>query len=54
LVCNNWETQLGKEEFITDIFNGYIDQLTFENFKAIYAFLEIATNLSIEREEDIL
>ena len=49
LVCNNWESQIGKEEFITDIFSGYIDQLTFDNFKAIYAYLEIATNLNIER-----
>lgn len=54
LVCSNWESQAGKEEFIADIFNGYIEQLTFDNFKAIYAYLEIATNLQIEREEDIL
>lgn len=46
-VCSNWETTMGKEEFITDIFNGYIDQLTFDNFKAIYAYLEVATNLQL-------
>ena len=53
-VCSNWETTMGKEEFITDIFNGYIDQLTFDNFKAIYAYLEVATNLQLQSEEQIL
>lgn len=54
LVCSNWELQIGKEEFITDVFNGYIDNLTFENFKAIYAYLEIATNQPYDSEEEIL
>ena len=54
LVCSNWPKQVGKEEFITDVFNGYIDQLTFDNFKDIYGYLEIATNQDIQSGEDIL
>ena len=40
-VCHDWFEDAGKLDFITNIFDSYIDKLTFKNFRAIYAYLEI-------------
>lgn len=40
-VCHDWAEDTGKLDFITNIFDSYIDKLTFKNFRAIYAYLEI-------------
>jgi hypothetical protein len=40
-VCHDWSEDTGKLDFITNIFDSYIDKLTFKNFRDIYTYLEI-------------
>lgn len=40
-VCHDWYEDGGKLEFIVNVFDTYIDKLTFKSFKNIYTYLEI-------------
>ena len=49
-VVHDWSDDSGKMDFITNIFDSYIDNLTFDNFKRIYTYLEITVE---EQSENI-
>lgn len=47
-VCHDWYEDGGKLEFIVNVFDSYIDKLTFKSFRNIYTYLEIAVQENLE------
>lgn len=50
LVCEEWNYNNGREEFVTDLFKNYLEQLTLTNLKDIYTCLESTADNLDERE----
>jgi hypothetical protein len=40
-VCEEWNYNNGREEFITNLFDVYLDKLNFEALQHIYTYLEL-------------
>lgn len=38
-VCEEWNFNNGREEFITNLFDVYLDKLNFESLQQIYTYL---------------
>ena len=53
LVCEEWNYNNGREDFIIDLFKVYLEKLTLDNLKAIYTFLEYTAENSDQREVNL-
>lgn len=51
-VCHDWCDDTGKTDFIINVFDSYIDKLTFKSFKKIYTYLEITVQENLEGLEE--